>query len=142
MDNKSQRKALQQIANDIVAALKKNAPSDSGKLKKSITGKVIRDQIEIDMLGYGVINDMGINGTERNNGSPFSFSKKRPPIDALKGFAKRKGLNVWALQESLFKKGYKGSNFIQKLNKEFPDYASNYADAVWADFAERMNKIK
>jgi hypothetical protein len=55
-------------------------------------------------------------------GSPFSFKDKKPPVKRGEGislWAYTKGLNEWAVAESVFRKGIKATNFWDDvINKQ------------------------
>ena len=129
----------EQVYNDLLssytALLKQNAPKSSGALASSITGEINGDNISFSMLSYGTILDKGINGTERNNGSPYSFTNKKPPISSLMGYAKMSGINPYVLQNSIYKKGFKPQEFLEN-DKEIDNLATNIAESLFDEFAE------
>lgn len=138
----NQRLAIRDFANEYVNALKQNAPTKTGALKQSITAKVHDDSIDFDMYGYALILDEGINGTEKNQGSKLSFTNKKPPISALQGYADSIGANVYALQRSIFKHGFKGKKFITEDYKDhMQDFAEQITQAVADDFLDEGRKI-
>lgn len=108
----------------------------TGKLLESITGSVEYDdgeyQIFVEMEDYGHFIDEGVNGVGfkktktgkldkrfKSNksvvtGSRFSFKDKKPPIKAISPWAKAKGLNPYAVQNSIWRKGIKGIHFFEE----------------------------
>jgi hypothetical protein len=143
MKNANQLKAFKEYATYLANQLKSRVPKDSGELRKSITVDWDSDGFEIDMADYATFVDKGVNGTGKNRGSEYSFKKKMPPISALKGFAKRKGLNVYALQKSIFKNGIKGTGFIEKsIGNTMERFGLDLASAIVEDFNESAKEIK
>lgn len=120
----------------------------SGKLLESITGDIdYKDGeyvVSVSMEEYGTYIDEGVNGTgfEKTNsgkadkrfksnrsvvtGSRFSFKDKMPPLNAIKPWATAKGLNPWAVQRSIFKKGIKGIHFFQEVLDYEADRLADY----------------
>ena len=86
--------------------------------------------LTFSMLDYGSFVDEGVHGakssyTETKN-SPFEFTKAiKPSAKHFMGWAKRKGLNPFAVRESVWSKGTKPTNFFQKpfdyAFKQLPD---------------------
>lgn len=82
---------------------------------------------------YGEFQDKGVKGAggtrkttsafnSRNNkgkiwkqnakDSPFQFKNKKPPISAFKRWAEEKGLNPYAVRESVFRQGIPATKFF------------------------------
>lgn len=145
-----QRKALNLLLSTFKQRAKEKLKSSnrgvwSGKLLESISGSVQYDDGEwnlfLDMEDYGQFIDEGVNGTEKSWSSRFSYTDKKPPIDKIRPWAKSKGLNPWAVQTSIYKKGIKPVNFFEEtLDKEFDkilDYiAEAEADSLLNDFGD------
>jgi len=71
----------------------------------------------LSMLDYYDYINQGVKGTEsgqRAPGSPYSYTKLKPPVSALKEWSYLKGLNPFAVRESIFKKGVKANHFWDK----------------------------
>lgn len=114
----------------IVNLLVKNKKVDTGKLRKSIrygidkTGGGMRLYI-YDLSGYFNFVDFGVNGTEVNRGSPFSF-KTGPGPKKLKGWVGRKlkpekgtlESVSFAVSNSIRKKGIKPANASYRIVDE------------------------
>jgi len=85
------------------------------------------------MEDYGQFQDLGVKGAggtrkttsafnRRNNkgkiwkqkakDSPFQFKNKKPPISAFKRWAEEKGLNPYAVRESVFRQGIPATKFF------------------------------
>ncbi len=117
---------------DYVNRLSNKAPNNSGDLARSISYDTNGEEIDISMLSYGKFLEQGINGTERNVGSIYSFKNKKPPISSLQSYAKSRGINVYALQNSIYKKGIIPQPFIEPtLDKEIDTFADQYIEAMW-----------
>lgn len=107
----------------------------TGKLIESISFELENeddDNITINIFSEDYLDyiDKGVDGTEQNNKSTFSFKDKKPPIKALKPWADAKGINVWVVQNSIFKKGIKGLNFFDEtLEDEYSKLADYIAEA-------------
>ncbi len=95
------------------------------------------------MDNYGEFIDQGVKGAggtrkttskfgkgnkgrifkQRAPNSPFRFRKKRPPLDAptdprawsLRRYAQSKGLNPFAVQESVFRQGIRATHFFSDI---------------------------
>jgi hypothetical protein len=89
--------------------------------------------LSFDMEDYGQFQDQGVKGAggtrkstsafnRRNNkgkiwkqkapNSPFQFKNKKPPISAFKRWAEEKGLNPYAVRESVFRQGIPATKFF------------------------------
>jgi hypothetical protein len=89
--------------------------------------------LSFDMEDYGEFQDKGVKGAggtrkttsafnRRNNkgkiwkqkapDSPFQFKNKKPPISAFKQWAESKGLNPYAVRESVFRQGIPATKFF------------------------------
>ena len=120
-----------------------------GKMLDAIDAKIIQDKdgdLAIEILGehYQDFIDEGVNGkgfvqtksgkTDKRfkvnrsvvTGSPYSFRDKMPPIDEISPWAKSKGLNPYAVQNSIYRKGIKPVKFFNNVldseMEKFTDY--------------------
>lgn len=135
------RKTLEQAANELANNLQNRAPNNSGKLANSFTGDVVGDNIVINGADYAFFLDKGVNGKENSRGSKFGFTNKKPPISSLIGFAKAKGINEYALQSSIFKKGIRPQPFIQApFNDEVKALSQELPQAILGDFVDNVTK--
>lgn len=128
-------KALDDFARKIVKNSKQRLArknSDTRNLEGSIGYdlKVHKQSFSLSfqMLDYGEFVDQGVRGKESSSRapkSPFKFTTKKPPVKALKNWAKKRGLNPFAVQTSIFKKGLKATNFFtipfEKAFDQLPD---------------------
>lgn len=138
---KSTEASLKAFATSLVNSLKSKTPKESGRLAKSIGALIKGDDIDIMALPYLMIVDKGINGVKQNNGSPFGYSNKKPPIDSLRLLANKIGTSPFALQTSIFENGYKGEKFIDSaLNQGLNKGATDIAQGVIDDFLTELKK--
>jgi hypothetical protein len=110
---------IEKSAKKVVKKIKIDAPTDQGDSRKSVKYVITDDGFEVDALHYLDYIDKGINGIKKNVGSIYSYTLKKPPIKSLKGWSKRKGLNPYAVQNSLYYNGLKPKRFLRKVDKEF-----------------------
>lgn len=83
-------------------------------------------QFELLMDDYWKFVDKGVQGVggtkkdgsvwfKKNNTSPFSYTTKAPPIEALSAWSNAQGVNPWVVQRSVFHKGTKATNFYSDV---------------------------
>lgn len=112
-------KVLERIAKQYTDKVRKLAPKDTGALQNSVKYIITKDGFEVDALPYLDYLDKGVEGAiEKNFTSIYSFTIKKPPIKPLKRWAKKRGINVWALQNSIYRKGIKPRKFLTKADTE------------------------
>jgi len=137
-----------QQARSNLSKLKKN---HTRKLYDSIKGeiKVMPNSLRLyfDMSDHGFFQDQGVKGVggvrattskfkrtnnkgkmwkQKGKDSPFSFKKeKKPSVKHFEQWAKSKGLNPFAVRESVFRQGISRSLFFttpfEKAFKKLPD---------------------
>lgn len=142
----NQYKSIQEFVNTLSDEIKGDAPSNTGNLRKSIEGDYVEvtNGFEISFIGtdYASFQDLGVNGTENNYGSPYTFSK-RPPISSVEGFANKYGINPYALATSIMKKGIRPKMFItNNVNQNIDEFADDYREALWVDYYKEDLKHK
>lgn len=141
MGNFNQLKTIREFANELSIYLRDNVPQSSGKLADSIKSITTDKGLEIEAEGYFDFIETGINGTEFSWGSPYSFTDKMPPISSLIDYAEQKGINVYALQKSIFKKGIAPMQIITPtFDERTNEFGDNYIVAVWDDFAAETKR--
>jgi len=105
-----------------------------------------------DMEDYGMFQDQGVKGAggtrkstsafnRRDNkgkiwkqkapNSPFKFKDKKPPVSAFKQWAESKGLNPYAVRESVYRQGIPATKFFSTpfrlaFNKLPPEIAEAF----------------
>jgi hypothetical protein len=141
MQKDNQLTTINKFLNSLVDYLKTNTPKSSGALANSYKGDADINGVEIYGLDYFKFVEEGVNGTERSFGSPYSFSNKMIPISAIQGFAAAKGINVYALQRSIFKKGLRPRDIItSNLDSKVDNFGDDLIKSIWEDFAEEEKK--
>jgi hypothetical protein len=128
---------LQDFGNDLTTKLKKNLQNSittvtSKSLEQSIefTVKFIsKEEVKFELLindyyefvdegvqGVGGMNKAGTLGyVKKNTTSPFTFRDKKPPLDALKNWSTWNNVNPFAVQNSVFHRGIKATNFYSSV---------------------------
>lgn len=127
---------IEKTAKKVVKKIKLHVPKDSGQLSKSIKYKLTNDGFEVDALEYIDYVDKGVNGIRNNVGSIYSYTLKKPPISSLRGWAKRKGINPYAVQNSLYNNGLKPKHFLRKADEDFS--IEDLTEAYGKDIEEMM----
>lgn len=134
MEKKNQLSTIKDFTNSLVDYLKANTPKASGNLVNSYNGLWDINGVQIEGMDYFKFIERGVNGTETSYGSPYSFSKKMIPISTIQSYAKSRGINVYALQRSIFKKGIRPKNITNNLNNKLDDFGDDFLNAMWKDF--------
>lgn len=138
MEFENLHKSIFETQNSFIKKLKQKLPKETGSLINSVEASKDKFSFEILIADYFKFIDQGVNGTENSVGSIFSYSKKKPPIKSIEGFANRKGINKWALQNSLFKKGIKPQKISEKI--VFEDFEENILDAYIKDIQDGIRQ--
>lgn len=133
---------IQAFIDRYVNKVKSRTPVFTGALKDSISGvyKFNNDNINIviSSLEYGVYQDQGVNGTEKNWGSPFTFNKV-PNISSFNGLANSLGISPWSIALSVFRNGIKPTYFITKdLDNEIDELGDDYIEVIWNELEEKI----
>ncbi|MES2575671.1 MAG: hypothetical protein V4572_12050 [Bacteroidota bacterium] len=123
----------------------------TGKMLDAIDATIIEKDgdLSIEILGeeYQDYIDLGVNGAgfqktkkgkldnrfktnkKVQQGSPFGYTDKRPPISAISPWAKARGINPFALQYSIFRYGIKPVNFFSEvLDNEMENFTDYIAE--------------
>jgi hypothetical protein len=127
---------IEKSAKKVVKKIRLYAPTDQGDLRKSVKYVITDDGFEVDALPYLDYIDKGVNGIKKSVGSIYSYTLKKPPIKSLKGWSKRKGLNPYAVQNSLYYNGLKPKRFLRKADEEFD--VDSLVVAYGKDIEEQM----
>jgi hypothetical protein len=127
---------IEKSAKKVVKKIRLYAPTDQGDLRKSVKYVITNDGFEVDALPYLDFVDKGVNGIKNSVGSIYSYTLKKPPIKSLKGWSKRKGLNPYAVQNSLYYNGLKPKRFLRKADEEFD--VDSLVVAYGKDIEEQM----
>jgi len=128
---------LQDFGNDLTKKLKKNLQNSittvtSKSLEQSIefTVKFIsKEEVKLELLinDYYEFVDEGVQGVggmnadktwsylKKNTTSRFSFEDKKPPLDDLEEWSTWNNVNPFAVQNSVFHRGIKATNFYSDV---------------------------
>jgi len=153
LDFDETEKALQEFIDFVVRESKKRAPKASGDLKRSIKGDVKASANSFEAFitaeDYLPFIDKGVSGTEKKYNTPFSYKSKKPPVRFLQTWLKRKtgaflGRDrrsaAFALQNSIFKKGIKPTNFFTiPFEKAFKRLPNELVEAYALDVEDFMD---
>lgn len=141
---------LEEIAkefiNDIQSELRSRNKVVTSKTLNSLKYSINESEESIDILfSWDFVLDIidkGINGTDVNQGSPFSFSgnKKQIPIDSITPWMRSRGIpdNLkYPIAKSIYKTGYKGENFLDKIIEEYQEKLNAYLLEYYNDILNR-----
>jgi hypothetical protein len=124
---------LQNFGNDLqkklIQSLKDKGAYDSGNLAQTIVfgveflGQAWEFQLKMD--DYGTFIDEGVEGVggegivkhQTTGKHRFSLNNK-PSASHFRGWAERKGINMFAVRESVFRKGIKANKFYTDVVNE------------------------
>lgn len=135
----------------------------SGNLRRSLTFNVVskggRESIEFGSpLPYAPFIHWGVNGTDKNRGSQYSYKDKQPPIHAVRKWMKAKPIRLrdkdgafikqtesrlnsaaFNIARAIKKNGIPGLFYYSKAYTEvIPKWNDKIGGAVVADFLERL----
>lgn len=120
------------------------SPEFSGDLKKSLQFNVYDDDSGLDITGayYFKFMDKGVSG--KNNviaGAVGSYTTEKPPL--LTEWSKAKGLNPYAVRESIFQKGLEPRNMLDKSTAKMKNIGGRIAEGYIKDIRDELkNKYK
>lgn len=105
--------------------------------------------IDFNAEDYWEFVDKGVSGTEKKYNTPFKYTNKKPPVDAMIRFARTKRIKPrnretgrfitnkqfgFALSNYIFKQGIKPSHFFSKpFEKRLPELVNSIGDAYGDD---------
>jgi hypothetical protein len=140
MNKQNRLTSIQTFVNTFVNDLKERAPRNTGDLQNSIVGNIENVgenlEIQIDAANYATFQNFGVNGSENDYGSPYSF-RRLPNIGAFEGIANQLGTSPWAIAKSVFRKGIRPTFFAtNNLDNTLQRFGDDYAEATWEDFYE------
>ena len=117
---------------------------DNGDLAKSIRYEITRTgsglNFKLFFNDYGVFQDEEVKGAggvrkstsifgrgrkgqiwrQKAPQSRFAYTTKKPPLKAIEGWAQSKGLNRFAVRESIFRQGLKPTRWFSRIIDENP----------------------
>ena len=126
----------QDVADDLRQSAESTYPQGQASLQNSI-GYVppIRDANgvltgNIAWADFGEYQDKGVSGVEIKRNTPYSYTDKRPPVDAFRRYTGDKSI-AFAISNSIYYKGFEGTGWYSKL----------LTDRYISELAERAAKI-
>jgi len=141
------KKELETIGNFLVTEL----TTELAKKQKRASGSLIRSfksEVKSKSYGYEIavlaesyfrFVDEGVNGTQRNRGSRYSYKNKKPPVQALIEWVQIKSIAsgdravrsaAFAIQNYIYKNGVKGINVLESVLKKASDEYIDKIEAV------------
>ena len=141
----NQWKSIRTFLDTYVDEIKRNTPKFTGDLAQSISGEYVADgnniSISISANDYFNFVNEGVNGTENNYGSRFSYRDKKPPIGSITPYAKALGVSPYALATSIYKKGIRPKNIIDEitLSNALDKLSQDMLEDIWDVFYEKNN---
>ncbi len=117
------KNSLKELGEEIIKDIKNNIHDDTSNLKNSIEYKIEDNKLIISMLEYAIFLDEGTK-------------PHFPPISSIEGWAKRKGINPWALAKKIERYGTKPQNILSNLK----DFENNYLKKLEEDVYEKLEK--
>ena len=143
---------IEQMKTDLQNAV----PEATGNLRESITTKIETSKtgysVDFYMSDYAVYQDKGVNGVQKNWGSPYTFSKMPPArvFDrwmVVKGIAPRDSRGKllprkqagWMIARSVFNKGLKPHNFIERnVDNKLEGLADLTMTEIWYELRYKI----
>lgn len=127
----------------------------SGKLLRSIRSEVKPDnegyELAIWAESYFKFVDKGVNGRNRRVGSQYSFKSKKPPLEPLLQWVKTRAIAsgdkearsaAFAIQNHIYKNGFKGLNFFDKfIDVVVEENINKLTDAFLNNVSARIDKV-
>lgn len=147
------------------ANLTRKGVNDTKKLYESLDYEtnVSKNSIEFEfeMSEHGEYLDKGVRGAggvrkttskfnrKNNKGklwkikakdSPYRFREKKPPLSALSGWAKSRGLNPYAVQTVVYHQGIEKTEFFTRaVETQLPKLLDNLGEAYGDDLDNFIN---
>ena len=135
--------------------LAKKQKRASGALIRSFKSKTKTTgdgyEIAVFAASYFKFVEHGVNGTQKSNGSKYSYKSKKPPIEPLLAWIRQKGSSrgdrtllqsAFALQSHIYRNGVKGINILEDiLKKESVQYVGKIADSMTTQMSIKIDSI-
>lgn len=125
--------SLREVGESLSNRLKSLVPVSTGRLKNSISYRVNKNELEIVAEDYFKYLDKGVNGTEVNYGSLYSFRTKMPPTSVPTLSDK------FAIATSIFKKGIKPHNFTKNLDTQDDKIVDGLSEDIKTSFKKSLD---
>lgn len=135
---RNQITTINRFLNSLVEYLRDNTPKNTGALANSYKGDGDLTGIEIYGLDYFKFIENGVNGTQKNWGSPYSFSDKMPPASAFSNYT-----NPYAVARSIYRDGIRPKDIItSSIDSKLKRFGDDLIESIWDDFAEEEKNKK
>lgn len=100
----------------------RTAPASTGNLRKSIRREISGSGLRAEIFP-SVVYAASLHGSFDGNDGPFTPPRHIPAREAREGgtlyrWAKKKGMNPWAVRASIAKKGVKRNRYLKKSADE------------------------
>jgi len=140
MERKNLHNSILGLAIEYKNTIAGKSPEFSGDLKSSIKFDRYDDEAGFEITGnsYFKFMDKGVNGVKQSVGSPYSYRDKKPPL--LIEWSKAKGLNPFAVQNSIYNKGIKPRLILEKTMKNVKNVGERIGMGYAKDLAEELKE--
>lgn len=128
--------SLREVGESLSNRLKSLVPVSTGRLKNSISYRVNKNELEIVAEDYFNYLDKGVNGTEVNYGSLYSFRTKMPPTSAFRAPTLS---DRFAIATSIYKKGIKPHNFTKNLDTQDNKIVEGFGEDIETSFKKSLD---
>lgn len=126
-------KAIGEFIERVVENINKKDVIDTGNIT-NITAEDTGKGFQIIAPAYLDFQSKGVNGTEVNHNSPYSFKdgpENAPSPKALESWSERRGLNAFAVSKSIQKKGITPKNLWEgEVEKLADDVGEEIANSI------------
>lgn len=143
------------LVTELTTELVRKQKKASGGLVKSFRSEVngTGDGYEISVIAasYFKFVDAGVNGTQRNRGSKYSYKNKKPPVQSLIDWVKVRSIATgdkearsaaFAIQNYIYKNGVQGINILEEvLRKASDQYVNKIADSMITQVSVKIDNI-
>ena len=137
-DFKNTNEVIRKFAKYVIQQSRTNLTKGKKNVDKTLYNSLSFEQkqnqdifsLDMFMMDYGKFQDKGVNGKNKSYGSIYSFRNKKPPMQPLADWAKKRGIRLrdekgrykkgnyrtigFILQKSIYEKGIKPSLFFTK----------------------------
>jgi basic membrane lipoprotein Med (substrate-binding protein (PBP1-ABC) superfamily) len=122
---------LEEVGDAMVKTLVKELSKyglGNSKLANSITYKINKNVLTLDMNEYGVYLDSGTK-------------PHMPPVDSLNEWANDHNINVWALAYSINENGTKAKTFLDSIEDNLFEYSEILENEMLFVIEDEVDKI-
>ena len=129
-----------ETVNAIIAKIREEDLMFSGTLERSILYQQdAAGEISFFMADYGIFQDEGVNGTNNNVGSQFTFKGNwKGTAFHLQEWATSKGLNPYATAKSIQRKGIQPKKFFTSVVESRINVLGESINQAIADYMNQL----